>query len=250
MKFPIFTAKVFDKEIKKMKLLLVEDDAKLGAVVQKLLTLENFQTDWAQDGKEALEFVRDNRLNAYDVIILDWMLPEISGIEICRILRDKAKYNYQGGIIFVTAKDSTEDCINGLNAGADDYIVKPFQTGELIARVNAVSRRKTKPFIDDVYTKGALTLNNTQNTLSYQGKELALSRKEFNLFRLLFINNGQVLPRATIFDKVWPDKLDTGPASLDSHIYMLRKKLKDFAPNIKIKLIKNIGYVMEISRND
>lgn len=250
MKFTIFTAKVFDKEIKKMKLLLVEDDAKLGAVVQKLLTLENFQTDWAQDGKEALEFVRDNRLNAYDVIILDWMLPEISGIEICRILRDKAKYNYQGGIIFVTAKDSTEDCINGLNAGADDYIVKPFQTGELIARVNAVSRRKTKPFIDDVYTKGALTLNNTQNTLSYQGKELALSRKEFNLFRLLFINNGQVLPRATIFDKVWPDKLDTGPASLDSHIYMLRKKLKDFAPNIKIKLIKNIGYVMEISRND
>lgn len=233
-----------------MKLLLVEDDAKLGAVVQKLLTLENFQTDWAQDGKEALEFVRDNRLNAYDVIILDWMLPEISGIEICRILRDKAKYNYQGGIIFVTAKDSTEDCINGLNAGADDYIIKPFQTGELIARVNAVSRRKTKPFIDDVYTKGALTLNNTQNTLSYQGKELALSRKEFNLFRLLFINNGQVLPRATIFDKVWPDKLDTGPASLDSHIYMLRKKLKDFAPNIKIKLIKNIGYVMEISRND
>lgn len=233
-----------------MKLLLVEDDAKLGAVVQKLLTLENFQTDWAQDGKEALEFVRDNRLNAYDVIILDWMLPEISGIEICRILRDKAKYNYQGGIIFVTAKDSTEDCINGLNAGADDYIVKPFQTGELIARVNAVSRRKTKPFIDDVYTKGALTLNNTQNTLSYQGKELALSRKEFNLFRLLFINNDQVLPRATIFDKVWPDKLDTGPASLDSHIYMLRKKLKDFAPNIKIKLIKNIGYVMEISRND
>ena len=233
-----------------MKLLLVEDDAKLGAVVQKLLTLENFQTDWAQDGKEALEFVRDNRLNAYDVIILDWMLPEISGIEICRILRDKAKYNYQGGIIFVTAKDSTEDCINGLNAGADDYIVKPFQTGELIARVNAVSRRKTKPFLDDVYTKGALTLNNTQNTLSYQGKELALSRKEFNLFRLLFINNGQVLPRATIFDKVWPDKLDTGPASLDSHIYMLRKKLKDFAPNIKIKLIKNIGYVMEISRND
>lgn len=233
-----------------MKLLLVEDDAKLGAVVQKLLTLENFQTDWAQDGKEALEFVRDNRLNAYDVIILDWMLPEISGIEICRILRDKAKYNYQGGIIFVTAKDSTEDCINGLNAGADDYIVKPFQTGELIARVNAVSRRKTKPFIDDVYTKGALTLNNTQNTLSYQGKELTLSRKEFNLFRLLFINNGQVLPRATIFDKVWPDKLDTGPASLDSHIYMLRKKLKDFAPNIKIKLIKNIGYVMEINRND
>ena len=233
-----------------MKLLLVEDDTKLGAVVQKLLTLENFQTDWAQDGKEALEFVRDNRLNAYDVIILDWMLPEISGIEICRFLRDKTKYNYQGGIIFVTAKDSTEDCINGLNAGADDYIVKPFQTGELIARVNAVSRRKTKPFIDDVYTKGSLTLNNTQNTLSYQGKELPLSRKEFNLFRLLFINNGQVLPRATIFDKVWPDKLDTGPASLDSHIYMLRKKLKDFAPNIKIKLIKNIGYVMEISRND
>ena len=74
-----------------MKLLLVEDDAKLGAVIQKLLNIEGFQTDWAQDGKEALEFVRDNRLNAYDVIILDWMLPEISGIEICKILRDDSK---------------------------------------------------------------------------------------------------------------------------------------------------------------
>ncbi len=233
-----------------MKLLLVEDDAKLGAVIQKLLNIEGFQTDWAQDGKEALEFVRDNRLNTYDVIILDWMLPEISGIEICKILRGDSKYNYQGGIIFVTAKDSMEDCIAGLNAGADDYIVKPFQTGELIARVNAVSRRKTKPFIDDIYTKEAITLDNTQNSIFYQNKKLNLSRKEFDLFRLLFINHGQVLPRATIFDKVWPDKLDTGPASLDSHIYLLRKKLKNFVPFVNIKLIKNIGYTMEIGDND
>ncbi len=230
-----------------MKLLLVEDDEKLGAAVRQLLELEGHRTDWAKDGAEALEFVTDSRLDAYDIIILDWMLPELNGLEVCKILRQNPKYNYQGGIIFVTAKDGVEDCISGLDAGADDYIVKPFEIRELTARLNAVSRRKNKPFVDDIYTKQAVTINKNLRTICCDGKELQLSRREFDLFSLLFINQNRIIPRTAIFEKIWSDKLETSPASLDSYIYLLRKKLKIFNGKINITLVKNIGYIMEIS---
>lgn len=233
-----------------MKLLLVEDDIKLGAVVQQLLELEGHQADWAKDGAEALEYVADSKLNAYDVIVLDWMLPELSGIEVCKILRNNPKYNYQGGVIFVTARDSTEDCIIGLDAGADDYIVKPFQTKELIARLNAICRRKVKPFVDNVYSRHSISIDRNLHQVFCGEKTLKLSAKEFELFSLLFINQNQIIPRATIFDKVWEDNPETTPASLDSYIYLLRKKLKSFNAGIVIWLVKNIGYMMEVSEHD
>lgn len=116
-----------------MKLLLAEDDIKLGALVKSLLEFSGFETEWARDGREALERIREAAASSYDVVILDWMLPEISGIEICRLLRNPRKYNYQGGIIFLTARDGTDDCVTGLESGADDYLVKPFENKELIA---------------------------------------------------------------------------------------------------------------------
>ncbi len=232
-----------------MKILLVEDDLKLGAAVRQLLELSGYAADWAKDGKEALEFVSDSKLDAYDAIILDWMLPELNGIEICKILRGNPKYNYQGGIIFVTAKDGLDDCVRGLDAGADDYIVKPFQTKELTARINAVCRRKTKPFMDSIFRRQAISLNRSLHSVSHNVKELSLGRKEFELFSLLFINQNNIIPRATIFEKVWNDRPDTSPASLDSHIYLLRKKLKPFCDKIKIRLIKNVGYLMEIEND-
>lgn len=109
-----------------MKILLVEDDLKLGAAVRQLLELSGYAADWAKDGKEALEFVSDSKLDAYDAIILDWMLPELNGIEICKILRGNPKYNYQGGIIFVTAKDGLDDCVRGLDAGARRLYCQTF----------------------------------------------------------------------------------------------------------------------------
>lgn len=233
-----------------MRLLLVEDDIKLGAAVRQLLELEGHQTDWAQDGAEALEYAADSRLNAYDVIILDWMLPELSGIEVCKILRSSPKYNYQGGIIFVTARDSTEDCIAGLDSGADDYIVKPFQTKELTARLNAICRRKVKPFVDDVYRRHSISIDKNLHLVSCGEKTLKLSAREFELFSLLFINQNQVIPRSTIFERIWNDNLETTPASLDSYIYLLRKKLRSFSDKIAIRLVKNIGYIMEVSKDD
>lgn len=227
-----------------MKILLVEDDVKLGKTTRELLAYESFSVDWAENGAEAINFIKDGAA-IYDVVILDWMLPEISGIEICRLLR--GKYNYQGGIIFVTAKGELDDCVRALNAGADDFVVKPYRIKELSARLNAVFRRKNKPFIDKIYNKGNVKIDANLNTVQCNGKEIRLRKKEFALFEILFINLNNILPRTTIFEKIWEDKTDTNMESLDSHIYMLRKSLKVF-PEIQIKSVKNIGYKMEIKQ--
>jgi DNA-binding response OmpR family regulator len=145
-----------------MKILLVEDDIKLGKATKELLTYENCFVDWAEDGIEALSAIQYNTNECYDVILLDWMLPEISGIEICKLLR--SKYNYQGGIIFVTAKGELDDCIRALNTGADDFIVKPYKIKELLARINAVNRRKNKPYIDKIYNKNNIEVNSVQTS--------------------------------------------------------------------------------------
>ena len=228
-----------------MKILLVEDDAKLGQTTKELLEYEHCAVDWAEDGNEAVAFVKENMDAGYDVILLDWMLPEISGIEICRLLRQK--YKIQSGIIFVTAKGEVDDCVRALDMGADDFIVKPFKIKELIARINAVSRRKGKPFVDKVYSRGAIVINKDLHIVCCHGCELQLRKKEFALFEMLFVNLNNILTRTTIFEKIWSDKLDTNMESLDSHIYTLRKKLKIF-PQIQIKLVKNIGYKMEIGQ--
>ena len=227
-----------------MKVLLVEDDLKLGKATEELLKYENCQVDWVQDGSEAVNCFKDNCEASYDVVVLDWMLPELNGIEICKILRNK--YKFQGGIVFVTAKGELEDCVCALDTGADDFIVKPYKIKELVARLNAVSRRKSKPFVAKVYTHGSIQIDHNLNTVTCNGQEICLRRKEYALFEMLFVNLNNILPRAAIFEKIWSDKLETNMESLDSHIYSLRKKLK-FFPQIQIKLIKNVGYKMEIN---
>lgn len=152
-----------------MKILLVEDDVKLGKVTQELLTYEKFFVDWAEDGSEAINLIKNNVITNYDVVILDWMLPEMSGIEVCRLLR--GKYNYQGGIIFVTAKGELDDCVRALDTGADDFVVKPYKIKELTARLNAVFRRKDKPFIDKIYAKENVEINSNLHTVQCNGGE-------------------------------------------------------------------------------
>lgn len=229
-----------------MKILLVEDDVKLGKATEELLTYEKCLVDWAINGAEALDMFKQNKQTPYDVIILDWMLPELNGIDVCRSLR--GKYNYQGGILFVTAKGEVEDCVKALDVGSDDFMVKPVKIKELLARLNALCRRKDKTYIGKIYEKGAFKLNSSLNTVCKGEMELRLRKKEFALFKLLFINQENIMPRELIFEKVWEDKIETNMESLDSHIYSLRKKIKIF-PEIEIKLVKNVGYVLEI-KND
>ena len=229
-----------------MKILLVEDDLKLGKATEELLTYEKCLVDWATDGVEALNLFKRNNQTPYDIIILDWMLPELNGIDVCKALR--GKYNYQGGILFVTAKGEVEDCVKALDVGSDDFMVKPVKIKELLARLNALCRRKNRSYVGKTYEKGAFKVNSMLHTV-YKGKtELRLRKKEFALFELLFVNQGNIIPRELIFEKVWEDKIETNMESLDSHIYSLRKKIRIF-PEIAIKLVKNVGYMLEI-KND
>lgn len=233
-----------------MRVLLVEDDERLGNVVCQVLNRANIEFDWAKNSEETFEFVDYSSCDIYDVIILDWMLPGKNGPEICQILRNPQRYNYQGGIIFLTARDSTSDMVTGLETGADDYIVKPFENSELIARLNAVNRRKSKPFIDDIFKLGNLSLNRNEKIVSYKNKNIKLSKKEFELFDLLLININQTLPRNTIIEHIWGTDSDVTSANLDSYIYLLRKKTKDLTPEISINLIRGIGYKVQRKTND
>lgn len=232
-----------------MRLLLAEDDIKLGKAQKELLELAGFEVIWAKDGQQALEDFFTAKDNCFDVIILDWMLPEISGFEVCKILRS-SKYNYQGGIIFVTAKDSLEDCLQGLEVGADDYLIKPFANKELIARIKALGRRKVRPYVDSIYQKNTVSIDNNLLKVEAAGKSLQLTKREFELFSLLFINQGHIIPRSVILEKVWADNFDISESSLDSYIYLLRKKLTDFSNLITIKSVKNVGYILEIKNLD
>ena len=229
-----------------MNILLVEDDKILGQGVKTLLEIEGYNVTWATDGRMALEEYTLNRVSGFDVILLDWMLPELSGVELCRYLRHPQKGNYGGGIIFLTAKNELEDCVEGLEAGADDYVTKPFEIKELVARIHAVFRRKSKPYVDNLFEYRDFVLNKSERTLCYQAKTVRFSQTEFKILEILFVNHDRTILRETLFEKVWNDNPDVGEANLDSYIYNVRKKLKPWENMLQIKLHKNLGYTMEI----
>lgn len=228
-----------------MHVLLVEDDEKLGRIICQVLKKENIEVDWAQDSDDAFAYVDYCVENIYDVIVLDWMLPGKPGPEICKILRSNTKYNFQGGIIFLTARDAIEDRVTGLEAGGDDYLVKPFENAELIARLKALYRRKGRPYIDNTLKIGELELNRNEQIVTYNGKQIQFSKREFAIFDLLLINAERVLPRDTIIERIWGNDSEVTSASLDSYIYLLRKKTKELEPILSIKLVRGVGYKIE-----
>ncbi|MFV0626297.1 MAG: response regulator transcription factor [Alphaproteobacteria bacterium] len=232
-----------------MKILLVEDDNKLGEVIIKVLKKQNYFVDWAKNAEECFEYIDYNKENIYDIILLDWMLPQKNGDEICQELRLEEKYNFQNGIIFLTAKDDINDIVKGLDVGADDYVVKPFENVELIARINSVSRRKAKQYNGNLEKFGNTLLNKTEHLLSVNKKEVGLSRTEFLLFDLLFNNKNKLVSRLCILENVWSLEENISQASIDSYIYILRKKLKKIESNLSISLHKDYGYTLE-TKND
>lgn len=232
-----------------MKILLVEDDEKLGKVIIKVLEKQNYLVDWAKDADECFEYLEYNQENTYDIILLDWMLPKKNGDEICQELRLETKHNFPNGIIFLTAKDDINDIVKGLDVGADDYIVKPFENAELIARINSVYRRKTKQYTGTLERFGNTILNKTEHKLITEIEETPLSRTEFSLFELLFSNKNKLVSRLTILENIWGLDENVSQANIDSYIYILRKKLRKLESTLCISLHKDYGYRLEI-KND
>ncbi|WP_066061900.1 response regulator transcription factor [Neobacillus soli] len=218
-----------------MNILLAEDDVRLGKLVTHLLQKEFHRVDWVKNGRDAYD---NARIYTYDVIILDWMLPRENGLSVCKRLRDKG---VQSGILFVTAKDANEDIISGLDSGADDYIVKPFEFKELLARIRAVSRRKEKP-LEEVITIGNFTLHLNTHELIGKDSLIDLTKKEYQFLEILMRNHNQVITREMLFEKLWGFDTEVSENALDALVKLVRKKIDLPGTPSFIQNVRGIGY--------
>ncbi len=215
-----------------MKLLLVEDNRKLADALGHVLKTNGYAVDTALDGETGLEMAVSG---VYDIIILDRMLPLIDGMA---FLKEFRSLGFHTPILILTAKDAPKERVEGLDAGADDYLVKPFFTEELLARLRALTRRKGKDLVGDTISIDGLTLKPLLGEVTKGEETIHLTVKESLLLELLMRNNGQVVPKERIMEKVWGYNVDTDIASVDLYIYYLRKKLQ--IPNIKT--VRGVGY--------
>jgi len=227
-----------------MRILVIEDDHKIANAIKKGLEQESFAVDVSYEGKDGLGSAQTF---AYDLIILDRMLPEVDGIEICKILRKK---NNHIPIIFLTAKDKINDRVEGLNAGADDYLVKPFAFEELLARVRALLRRPTKA-VDNVLTLDDLSLNTVSFEVKRGTKSINLSQKEFALLEYFMRNPGKILTKDNIIAHVWDYDADILLNTVEVYVGYLRNKIdKPFKTKPElIKTIRGFGYKITNSKN-
>ena len=222
-----------------MRILLAEDDKRLGNIIQYMLEQNKFSVEWVTNGTDIYEYAM---YSDYDVLILDWMMPGENGIDACRRLRDNG---YEKAILMLTAKDSIEDRVTGLDAGADDYLVKPFEFAELLARLRALGRRSNQKIQQEVVEIGDFSLNRTTKILKKKDQVIQLSPREFQIFDLLAQNLGVVVPRDIILDRIWGLERDITSNNIDSYMKILRKKLQEVDGNISIKTVRGIGYRLE-----
>lgn len=222
-----------------IRVLLAEDDPKLGKLINYMLMQNRVQVEWIQNGADIYEYAM---YSEYDILILDWMMPNVTGVEACRQLRENG---YERAILMLTAKDTLEDRVTGLDAGADDYLVKPFEFDELLARLRALSRRSTQRIQQEIVEVGSFTLNRTTKVLKKKNQVIQLSPREFQLFDLLAQNLDVVVPREIILDRIWGSERDITSNNIDSYMKILRKKLTDADGSITIKTVRGIGYRLE-----
>ncbi len=225
-----------------MKLLLVEDDKDLCAALSLALKKEGFDVDISMCGDEAIYYATSA---SYDIIILDRMLPMLDGLSLLQLLRKK---NITTPVILVTAMSGISDRIDGLDAGADDYLVKPFDIGELLARIRALVRRPRELSNAHILHCSNFTLNIDLHTLTTEFKTITLSSKETKLLEFLIKNKGQILKRDLILERVWGLDNFVEDGNLDNYIYLGRRRLKAANCRAQIKTIHSVGYqLVELS---
>ena len=222
-----------------MKLLLVEDSLQLNKALSTVLKRNNYIVDSAFDGEEALLFLEQY---TYDIVILDIMLPHIDGLQVLSIMRKNRIFT---PVILLTAKSTTEDKITGLDLGADDYLAKPFNTEELLARLRALTRRKAEIVDDNNLSFGDLELNVKTSELKCKDKSVILMNKELQIMSLLMKNVGNVISLDLISKQAWDIEAYSTSENVWVFISYLRKKIESLASKVKIKSIRYQGYYLE-----
>lgn len=225
-----------------MKILVVEDERKIANSIKKGLEYENYIVDIAYDGEEGMDLAFSVE---YDLIILDRLLPKQEGLEVCRKLREQGIHT---PILILTAKGQIEDRVEGLDAGADDYLVKPFAFSELFARVRALVRRP-KNTVNPLLSLGDLVMNTKTFEVSRRGVVIRLSNKEFTLLEYLLRHQNQVLTKEKILDHVWNYDSDVLPNSVEVYIKHLRDKIDiPFVGSALIHTVRGFGYKIAIEK--
>ena len=221
-----------------MRILVVDDEPAVRTALERALGLDGYEVGAAEDGEDALVAVRRERP---EVIVLDVLMPGLDGLAVCRRLRREGD---RTPILMLTARDAVSDRVAGLDAGADDYLVKPFALEELLARVRALLRRTVNGDPHGVLRFADLTLDPATREVHRGERELELTRTEFLLLELFLLNPRQVLPRSLIFERVWG--FDFGPTSNSLEVYVgyLRKKLEGGGESRLIQTVRGIGYAL------
>lgn len=220
-----------------MRLLLIEDDKKVASFISKGLSENGFVVEVRYDGRSGLEAFE---LDPYDLVIVDWMLPEMDGVAVCRAIRERSAHV---PILFLTVKDRVEDKVTGFDAGADDYVTKPFSFLELLARIRALLRRRYAPVeklvVDDLEMRVA------ERIVQRGGEEIELSNKEFAILEYFLRNPSRLITRAALADHVWNIDFDRGSNVIDVYINYLRNKLKCGSGKPLIHTVRGAGYILK-----
>ena len=221
-----------------MRILVVEDDANIAAAIRRELVDQHYSVDVASDGMAGEDLALSND---YDLILLDLMLPKKDGRDVCKSLREDGLTT---PILMMTALGEAEDTIHGLDAGADDYLVKPYAMSELAARLRALLRRTSVSGADDRLVVGDLVLDPSARLAWRDGDELELTKTEFDLLELLLFNAGVVLSRDTIYSQIWGYDFETTSRSLDVYVGYLRTKTEAGGRSRVVHTVRGVGYVV------
>lgn len=220
-----------------MKILIVDDERQLTSALEVILKQNKFSVDTAYNGEDGLDMALTG---IYDVIVLDIMMPKLDGLSVLKILRDN---KISTPIIMLTAKADIADKISGLNLGADDYLTKPFNTDELIARIRALLRRKAE-FTGDVLSYNDITLDRDTFQLQCGENSIALGKKEFQILEMLILNSGKSIEKEKFIEKIWGYDTDAEYNTIEVYVSFLRRKLTAVGSKTEIKSIRGIGYTL------
>lgn len=223
-----------------MKLLIIEDEYDIASFLKKGLEENGHETQLAFDGEMGLRLAANN---AFDVILLDIILPKMNGLEVCKKLRNEM--GFAKPILMITALGATDDVVEGLNIGADDYLVKPIKFKELLARLNALNRRTDFSATSNILEIGGLTLNQDTKEVMHNQDLIALTAREFNLLTYLMRNKGRVVSRIDILENVWEVNFDLGTNVIDVYMNYLRKKIDKRFDTKYLHTVVGMGYIIK-----